>query len=121
MQRTGPSPYERATGLMSPRSGSQSSSWARRNCQGSKQQQHPVSQPPPLLPPLPLLRTHTHTPTPPQAGDARLTDTRADEQERGITIKSTGISLYYEMSDESLKDFKKVRTGVHTVQNRARD
>jgi elongation factor 2 len=47
----------------------------------------------------------------PQAGDARLTDTRADEQERGITIKSTGISLYYEMSDESLKDFKKVRTG----------
>jgi elongation factor 2 len=46
-----------------------------------------------------------------QAGDARLTDTRADEQERGITIKSTGISLYYEMSDESLKDFKKTRTG----------
>ena len=31
-----------------------------------------------------------------QAGNARATDTRADEQERGITIKSTGISLYYE-------------------------
>jgi len=31
-----------------------------------------------------------------KAGDARHTDTRADEQERGITIKSTGISLYYE-------------------------
>jgi elongation factor 2 len=31
-----------------------------------------------------------------KAGDARATDTRADEQERGITIKSTGISLYYE-------------------------
>ena len=30
------------------------------------------------------------------AGNARATDTRADEQERGITIKSTGISLYYE-------------------------
>jgi len=30
------------------------------------------------------------------AGDARMTDTRADEKERGITIKSTGISLYYE-------------------------
>eukprot|EP00389_Voromonas_pontica_P005015 GDKH01007492.1.p1 GENE.GDKH01007492.1~~GDKH01007492.1.p1 ORF type:complete len:839 (-),score=342.47 GDKH01007492.1:343-2859(-) len=30
------------------------------------------------------------------AGDARFTDTRADEQERGVTIKSTGISLYYE-------------------------
>merc|ERR1712060_1035752 len=31
-----------------------------------------------------------------QAGDARTTDTRADEQERGITIKSTGVSLYFE-------------------------
>jgi elongation factor 2 len=30
------------------------------------------------------------------AGDARFTDTRADEQERCITIKSTGISLYFE-------------------------
>jgi elongation factor 2 len=34
-----------------------------------------------------------------QAGDARLTDTRADEQERGITIKSTGTALHYEISD----------------------
>lgn len=31
-----------------------------------------------------------------KAGEARFTDTRADEQERGITIKSTGVSLYYE-------------------------
>ena len=31
-----------------------------------------------------------------KAGDARYTDTRADEQERGITIKSTGVSLYYD-------------------------
>jgi elongation factor 2 len=30
------------------------------------------------------------------AGNARFTDTRADEKERGITIKSTGVSLYYE-------------------------
>eukprot|EP01068_Selenidium_serpulae_P015908 Selendium_serpulae@DN6252_c1_g1_i26.p1 len=30
------------------------------------------------------------------AGDARFTDTRADEQERCITIKSTGISMYFE-------------------------
>jgi elongation factor 2 len=29
------------------------------------------------------------------AGDARATDTRADEQERGVTIKSTGVSLYF--------------------------
>jgi elongation factor 2 len=31
------------------------------------------------------------------AGDARFTDTREDEQERGVTIKSTSISLYYQM------------------------
>ncbi len=31
------------------------------------------------------------------AGDVRLTDTWADEAETGITIKSTGISLYYEV------------------------
>jgi elongation factor 2 len=31
-----------------------------------------------------------------QAGDVRTMDTRKDEQERGITIKSTGVSLYFE-------------------------
>jgi len=31
-----------------------------------------------------------------KAGDMRATDTRADEKERGITIKSTGVSLYFE-------------------------
>jgi len=30
------------------------------------------------------------------AGDARYMDTREDEKERGITIKSTGVSMYYE-------------------------
>ncbi|AQL00680.1 Elongation factor 2 [Zea mays] len=45
------------------------------------------------------------------AGDVRMTDTRADEAERGITIKSTGISLYYEMTDESLKNYKGERDG----------
>lgn len=30
------------------------------------------------------------------AGDARFTDTRQDEQDRGITIKSTGISMFFE-------------------------
>eukprot|EP00871_Galdieria_phlegrea_P003208 jgi/Galph1/3889/GphlegSOOS_G2550.1 len=34
------------------------------------------------------------------AGDTRLTDTRADEQERCITIKSTGISLYFHIPPE---------------------
>lgn len=41
-----------------------------------------------------------------KAGEARFTDTRKDEQERCITIKSTAISLYYEMS-ESDYDFVK--------------
>ena len=36
------------------------------------------------------------------AGEARLTDTRQDEQDRCITIKSTGISLFYTMADEDL-------------------
>ena len=33
-------------------------------------------------------------------------DTRKDEQERGITIKSTAISLYASMTDEDVKDIK---------------
>jgi len=35
-----------------------------------------------------------------KAGDARMTDTRKDEQERGITIKSTGVSMYFETDIE---------------------
>ena len=31
-----------------------------------------------------------------KSGDTRFMDTRKDEQKRGITIKSTGVSLYYE-------------------------
>jgi len=38
-----------------------------------------------------------------QAGNSRYTDTRADEQERGVTIKSTGVSLYFEMDRETGK------------------
>ena len=41
-----------------------------------------------------------------QAGDARFTDTRADEQERGVTIKSTGVSLYFEHDNEDGKGSK---------------
>jgi small GTP-binding protein len=62
--------------------------------------------PPPRPPPRPFSPLSSR-----QAGDARLTDTRADEQERGITIKSTGISLYYEMTQEALKNFKGTRDG----------
>lgn len=34
-----------------------------------------------------------------KAGEARFTDTRQDEQDRCITIKSTGVSLYHELSE----------------------
>jgi elongation factor 2 len=34
-----------------------------------------------------------------KAGEARFMDTRPDEQERCITIKSTGVSLYYALPD----------------------
>jgi elongation factor 2 len=39
-----------------------------------------------------------------KAGDARFTDTRPDEQERCITIKSTGISMYYELPNPEGKE-----------------
>ena len=40
-----------------------------------------------------------------KAGEARFTDTRPDEQERGVTIKSTAISLFAQLEDaEDLKD-----------------
>jgi len=35
-----------------------------------------------------------------KAGETRFTDTRKDEQDRCITIKSTAISLYYTMSEK---------------------
>jgi len=34
------------------------------------------------------------------AGNVRLTDTRQDEKDRGITIKSTGISLYFQLPEK---------------------
>ena len=41
-----------------------------------------------------------------KAGETRFTDTRKDEQERCITIKSTGISLYYEVKPDDMKFVK---------------
>jgi elongation factor 2 len=35
-----------------------------------------------------------------KAGEMRFTDTRKDEQERCITIKSTAISLFYELAEK---------------------
>merc|ERR1712198_166602 len=37
-----------------------------------------------------------------KAGETRFTDTRKDEQERCITIKSTAISMYYELKDSDM-------------------
>eukprot|EP01120_Amphizonella_sp_Union-15-10_P009291 TRINITY_DN348_c0_g1_i1.p1 TRINITY_DN348_c0_g1~~TRINITY_DN348_c0_g1_i1.p1 ORF type:complete len:840 (-),score=199.80 TRINITY_DN348_c0_g1_i1:52-2571(-) len=37
-----------------------------------------------------------------KAGEARFTDTREDEQQRCITIKSTGVSLYYELPKDKV-------------------
>jgi len=39
-----------------------------------------------------------------KAGDARFTDTRKDEQERCITIKSTAISLFYNVPDDLMTE-----------------
>jgi elongation factor 2 len=47
-----------------------------------------------------------------KAGETRFTDTRQDEQDRCITIKSTGVSLYYEMPEDMLpKDCHEGRKG----------
>jgi len=41
-----------------------------------------------------------------KAGETRATDTRKDEQERCITIKSTAISMYFEMSEKDMNFVK---------------
>ncbi|RKO87755.1 P-loop containing nucleoside triphosphate hydrolase protein, partial [Blyttiomyces helicus] len=46
-----------------------------------------------------------------KAGDARYTDTRQDEQDRGITIKSTAISMYFEMNADDIADVKQKTDG----------
>jgi len=47
-----------------------------------------------------------------RAGDCRFTDTRKDEQERCITIKSTAISLYYELQEADLDFIKQCKDGL---------
>lgn len=46
-----------------------------------------------------------------KAGDMRFTDTREDEKERGITIKSTAISMYFEMEKEDVESIKQKTDG----------
>lgn len=41
-----------------------------------------------------------------KAGEMRFTDTRKDEQERCITIKSTAVSMYYELTEADMAFMK---------------
>ncbi|CCE89663.1 elongation factor 2 TDEL_0A03310 [Torulaspora delbrueckii] len=52
-----------------------------------------------------------------KAGEARFMDTRKDEQERGITIKSTAISLFAEIGEEDVKDMKQKTEGASFLIN----
>uniref|UniRef100_A0A672JY20 Elongation factor 2-like n=1 Tax=Sinocyclocheilus grahami TaxID=75366 RepID=A0A672JY20_SINGR len=47
-----------------------------------------------------------------RAGETRFTDTRKDEQERCITIKSTAISMYYELADNDMAFIKQCKDGA---------
>ena len=46
-----------------------------------------------------------------KAGETRFMDTRKDEQERAITIKSTAISLYYEVEEKDMTYIKQETNG----------
>jgi len=53
-----------------------------------------------------------------KAGDTRFMDTRKDEQERTITIKSTSVSLYFELEEKFMvphvqKIQAKIREGIN--------
>jgi elongation factor 2 len=52
-----------------------------------------------------------------KAGDQRYMDTRPDEQMRGITIKSTAISMFFEMEDENLPLVKEETDGKEFLIN----
>ena len=46
-----------------------------------------------------------------KAGEMRFTDTRDDEKERGITIKSTAISMYFEVDKDDVGAIKQKTEG----------
>lgn len=50
-----------------------------------------------------------------KAGDMRFTDTRDDEKERGITIKSTAISMYFVVDKEEVDSIKQKTDGKHIL------
>ncbi|KAF8317868.1 P-loop containing nucleoside triphosphate hydrolase protein [Clavulina sp. PMI_390] len=51
------------------------------------------------------------------AGSARFMDTTAEEKERGITIKSTAVSMYFEMAEEDVELIKQKTQGHHFLIN----
>merc|ERR1712142_872681 len=52
-----------------------------------------------------------------KAGEARFTDTRQDEQDRCITIKSTAVSMYYELSQKDLAWITQEKDGTSFLIN----
>ena len=46
-----------------------------------------------------------------KAGEGPSLDTRPDEKERGITIKSTAISMYFELDKEDVASIKQKTDG----------
>jgi elongation factor 2 len=52
-----------------------------------------------------------------KVGDARFTDTRADEKERGITIKSTAVSMYFEFARDLMPEWLKTIEKNHFLIN----
>lgn len=53
------------------------------------------------------------------AGNARYTDTRADEAERGITIKSTGVSMFFEYDEVSGEKLDQAQIAKQEEENKA--
>lgn len=52
-----------------------------------------------------------------KAGEARYMDSRPDEQERGITIKSTAITMYFQLPEDSLALVKQKHDGADFLIN----
>ncbi|KAG8796445.1 Elongation factor 2 [Ceratobasidium sp. 428] len=51
------------------------------------------------------------------AGDMRFTDSRADEKERGISIRSTAISMHFEMTKKDVDDIEQKTDGPEFLIN----
>ena len=47
-----------------------------------------------------------------KAGEKRFTDDREDEKARGITIKSTAVSMYFKVNEEDVSTIKQKTDGT---------